>query len=73
MNANKIEFMCFEQKGIISTQSGKPLKLVDQFAYLGSSSSKYNEVSHYYLYLIRGLPVHELLPSASRVAVANAI
>ena len=35
VNANKIEFMCFNQKGAISTQSGKSLKLEDQFTQLG--------------------------------------
>ena len=29
MNANKTEFVCFKQKGTISTLSGKPLKLAD--------------------------------------------
>ena len=31
--------MCFKQKGSISTQSGKPRKLVDQFTHLGSNIS----------------------------------
>ena len=38
MNANK-EFMHFKQRGVISIWSGKPLKLVDQFTYLGSNIS----------------------------------
>ena len=33
------QFMCFKHKGALSTQSGKPLKLVDQFIYLGSNIS----------------------------------
>ena len=37
MDANKTECLCFKQKGAIST--GKPLKLVDQFTYLGSNIS----------------------------------
>ena len=39
MNANKIEFMGFKQKGAISTLSGKPKKSVDQFPYFGSKNS----------------------------------
>ena len=37
--AHKTEFMCFNQKGDISTQDGTSLKLVDKFTYLGSSVS----------------------------------
>ena len=39
VNAHKTEFMCFNQKGDISTLDGTSLKLVDKFAYLGSSVS----------------------------------
>ena len=39
VNANKNEFMCFKQEGVISTRSGKHLKLVDKFTYLGSNIS----------------------------------
>ena len=39
VNAHKTEFMCFNQKGDISTLDGNPLKLVDKFTYLGSSVS----------------------------------
>ena len=39
VNAHKTEFMCFNQKGDISTQDGSSLKLVDKFTYLGSSVS----------------------------------
>ena len=35
----KTEFMCFNQKGDISTLDGTSLKLVDEFTYLGSSVS----------------------------------
>ena len=38
-NAHKTEYMCFNQTGDISTLSGSSLKLVDKFAYLGSSVS----------------------------------
>ena len=34
VNANKTEYMYFQQKGVISTLSGEPLKLLDQFKYL---------------------------------------
>ena len=39
VNAHKTEFMCFNQKGDISTLDGTSLKLVDKFTYLGSSVS----------------------------------
>ena len=39
MNIDKTEFMCFNQDGVISEFNGKPLKLVDQFTYLGSNIS----------------------------------
>ena len=39
VNANRTEFMGFKQKVTIFTLSGKPLKWVDQFTYLGSNIS----------------------------------
>ena len=39
VNAHKTEFMCFNQKGDISTLDGNSLKLVDKFTDLGSSVS----------------------------------
>ena len=39
INVHKTEFMCFNQKGDISTLDGTSLKLVDNFTYLGSSVS----------------------------------
>ena len=36
-NAQKMEYMCFNQTGDISTLSGCSLKLVDKFTYQGSS------------------------------------
>ena len=39
VDADKTEFMCFNQTGDISTQIGSTLKLVDKFTYLGSSVS----------------------------------
>ena len=45
VNAHKTEFMCFNQKGDISTLDGTSLKLVDKFTYLGSSvSSTENDI-----------------------------
>ena len=45
VKANETEFTCFKQEGAISTLCGKPLKLVDQFTYLGSNiSSTENDV-----------------------------
>ena len=44
VNADKTEFMCFNQKGDISTLNGRSLKLVDEFTYLrGSISSTKND------------------------------
>ena len=39
INTDKIEYMCFNQRGDISTLNGSSLKLVDKFTYLGSSVS----------------------------------
>ena len=39
MNADKTEFICFNQDGVISSLNGKPLTLVDQFIYLSSNIS----------------------------------
>ena len=39
VNAHMTEFVCFNQRGDISTQNGSSLKLVDKFTYLGSSVS----------------------------------
>ena len=46
VNADKTEYMCFNQRGNISTLKGGPLKLVDKFTYLGSSvSSTENDIN----------------------------
>ena len=37
VNADKTEYMCFNQRGDISMLKGGPLKLVDKFTYLGRS------------------------------------
>ena len=39
VNADKTKYMCFNQRGNISTLKGGPLKLVDKFTYLRSSVS----------------------------------
>ena len=39
VNANKTEYMCFNQRGDIFTRKGGPLKLVNKFTYLGSCVS----------------------------------
>ena len=39
VNAHKMEYICFNQTGDISTLNGSPLKLVDKFTYLGSRVS----------------------------------
>ena len=37
INADKTEYLCFNQRVDISTLKGRPLKLVDKLTYLGSS------------------------------------
>ena len=45
VNADKTEYICFQQTGFISTQDGSSLKLVNKFTYLGSSvSSTENDI-----------------------------
>ena len=39
VNAYKTEYMCFNQRGDISTLNGSSLELVDRFTYIGSSVS----------------------------------
>ena len=39
VSADKTEYMCFNQRGDISTLKSGPLKLVEKFTYLGSSVS----------------------------------
>ena len=39
VNAHKMEYMCFNQRGDIFTLNSSCLKLVDKFTYLGSSVS----------------------------------
>ena len=39
VNADKTEYMCFNQTGDISTLNGSSLKLVDEFTYQGSCVS----------------------------------
>ena len=39
VNVDKTEYMCFNQRGNISTLKGGPLKFVDKFTYRGSNVS----------------------------------
>ena len=39
VNVHKTEYMCFNQRGDISTLNGSSLKLMDKFTYQGSSVS----------------------------------
>ena len=39
VDANRTKFICFKQEGAISSLRGKPLKLVEQFPYLGDNIS----------------------------------
>ena len=46
VNADKTEYICFNQRGNISMLKGDPLKLVEKFTYLGSSiSSTENDIN----------------------------
>ena len=46
VNADKTEYMCFNQRGYISTENFRSLKLVDKFTYRGSSvSSTENDIN----------------------------
>ena len=46
VNADKTEYICFNERGDISTKKSGPLKLVDKFTYLGSSvSSTKNDIN----------------------------
>ena len=46
VNTDKTEYMCFNQRGDISTLKSGFLKLVDKFTYLGSSvSSTENDIN----------------------------
>ena len=46
VNADKTEYMSFNQRGDISTLNGSSLKLVDKFPYLGNSvSSTENDIN----------------------------
>ena len=46
VNADKIEYMYFNQRGDISTLKNGPLKLEDKFTYIGSSvSSTENDIN----------------------------
>ena len=46
VNTDKTEYMCFNQRGDISTLNGDPLKLVEKFTYLRSSiSSTKNDIN----------------------------
>ena len=46
VNADKMEYMCFNQKGDIFTLNGGSLKLMDKFMYLRSSiSSTENDIN----------------------------
>ena len=49
VNADKMEYMCFNQRDDISTLNGSSLKLVDKFTYLGSSVSKTEKVINIWL------------------------
>ena len=46
VNADQMEYMCFNQSSYISTLNGGSLKLVDEFTYLGSRvSSTKNDIN----------------------------
>ena len=45
VNADKTEYLGFNQRGNISTLNGGSLKLVDKFTYFGSSVSTENDIN----------------------------
>ena len=46
VNADRTEYICFNQRGDITTLNGSSLKLVDKYTYLGSSvSSTENDIN----------------------------
>ena len=46
VNADKMKYICFNQKGGISTLNGSTLKQVDKFTYFGSNiTSTENEIN----------------------------
>ena len=49
VNADKTEYMCFNQRGNISTLNGSSLKLVNKFTYLRSSISSRKKNSNTWL------------------------
>ena len=46
VNVDKTEYMCFNQRGSISTLNGSSLKLVNKFTYVGSSVSSTEKDQH---------------------------
>ena len=46
VNADKTEYMCFNQRGDISTLNGSSLKLADNFTFLGGSVSSTEKNVH---------------------------
>ena len=46
VNAHKMEYKGFNQRGNISTLNGSSLKLVDKFTYLGSSLINWDKHQH---------------------------
>ena len=49
MNADKTKYLCFNQKGYISTLNGGSLKLMDKFTNIGSSISSTEKWHQYAL------------------------
>ena len=61
VNADKTEYMCFNQRGDISTLNGAFSKLVDKFTYLRSSvPSTENDINHIYQPLRLGRIWHKV-------------
>ena len=85
VNTDKTEYMCFTQRGDISTLKDGPLKLMDKFTYLGSNfSSTENDINTglamVWTAIYRRLVIwksdltnkmkHSFFPSSSRVSTA---
>ena len=69
VKAHKSEYMCFNQRGHISTQNGSPLELVDKFIYLGSSVS--STETYINTQLANALPAIERLSVIRKSALTN--
>ena len=72
VNANKTDFICFKDEGVISNLNGKPLKLEDQFTYLSSNIS--STESDIYICLAKALrTINRLLITSKNKTIYSAL